>query len=73
MNISNINIRLNNNDIIEVPGNLAPIFLALTNMDINLKQIVKKCDPTIRELQWIIDLEKKYELDQESKLEYLAS
>jgi len=45
---------------VKVPEKLAPIFVALIKMDTNLKKIVKQCDPTYDELQWVIDFERHY-------------
>lgn len=61
------NIRL-----VDIPEKLVPIFVALVGMDRNLKKIVKDCDVTMSELQWIIDMETKYTSDQEHKIGHIA-
>lgn len=58
--------------LVEIPKKLAPIFVALVGMDINLKHIVKDCDPTYDELQWIVDIEAEYTSDQEHKIGHVA-
>jgi glycyl-tRNA synthetase (class II) len=60
------NIRL-----VEIPKKLAPIFVALVSMDKNLKKIIKDCNPTISELQWIIDFENEY-TSEEHKVGHIA-
>ena len=58
--------------LVDIPKKLAPIFVALVSMDRNLKQIIKDCDPTIKELQWIIDIEKQYTSEQHYKIGHIA-